>query len=83
MPDYKDSLVNYLLNNSNKLDENMSKIHVNGIKKVFTPKEKEIIKEAESYLNSLTREELKKVLSSAGFEVEDGEAKVIFTGEEE
>lgn len=38
--------------------------------------------EAQKYLNGLTREELKHVLSSAGFEVEDGEGKVIFTREE-
>jgi hypothetical protein len=38
--------------------------------------------EAENYFKSLSREELKNVLTEAGFEVEDGEGKVIFTDKE-
>jgi arsenate reductase-like glutaredoxin family protein len=49
--------------------------------------EKELVEnkqklEAKNYFNSMTRDELKQVLSDAGFEVVDGVGKVIFTGDE-
>ncbi len=37
--------------------------------------------EAKDYFNSLSNEEFKSLLEDAGFEVEDGDGRIIFTGD--